>query len=153
MLFLSEKRIIVLLPLLQTKLYAPPVQTHCAPAGFGKPTLVSEWTTQADHPVAWLALDADDNDPLRFLHYLIAALQSCQPSLGENALLLLAAPQPPPPKAILTLLLNDLNALAVPLTLVLDDYHVITFGLWTKSRVLNGLDNMFTREGDMVKAE
>jgi LuxR family transcriptional regulator, maltose regulon positive regulatory protein len=136
------------LPLLQTKLYAPPLRLHlvprnhlldrlrnnaarpltlvCAPAGFGKSTLVSAWIAQSDQPVAWLALDDDDNDPTRFLTYLIAALQTRQAQLGETALALLAAPQAPPAKTLLTLLLNDLGLLTAPLTLVLDDYHVIT---------------------------
>jgi ATP/maltotriose-dependent transcriptional regulator MalT len=38
---------------------------------------------------------------------------------------LLAAPQAPPPSAVLTILLNELNADVAPLLLVLDDYHLI----------------------------
>ena len=136
------------LQLLQTKLYAPMPRLHlvrrerlvdrllsqgkrpltliAAPAGFGKTTLVSEWIVQDDQKVAWLSLDNDDNDPARFLTYLIAALQTCQAAMGETALTALAAPQAPPAKALLTLLINELGTLAAPLTLVLDDYHVIT---------------------------
>ena len=136
------------MPLLQTKLYAPPPrpplvqrgyllgrlrkQVACpltlvsAPAGFGKSTLVSAWIAQSEQPAAWFALDEDDNDPTRFLTYLIAALQTCQPNLGETALALLAVPQALPVKTILTLLLNELGTLLAPLTLVLDDYHLIT---------------------------
>jgi LuxR family maltose regulon positive regulatory protein len=113
-----------------------PLLLIVAPAGFGKTTLVSEWlqALPAGSPgapafinpqVAWLSLDEDDNDPIRFLHYLIAALQTRQPSLGEVALSWLAAPQTPPLRAILTPLLNDLGALTTPLALVLDDYHLI----------------------------
>ena len=52
-----------------------------APAGFGKSTLVSEWvqTVRDAIPtvaVAWLSLDEGDNDPARFLAYLIAALRT-----------------------------------------------------------------------------
>jgi LuxR family maltose regulon positive regulatory protein len=135
-------------PLLQTKLYAPPVRAQlihrraltakfsvegarpltlvAAPAGFGKTTLVSQWLAQADQPVAWLSLDDDDNDPARFLTYLIAALQTAQPHLGASVLSLLAAPQPPPLKALLTWLLDELGTLSTPLTLILDDYHFIS---------------------------
>lgn len=136
------------LPILQTKLFVPrlranlvsrtgltarlmadrlsPLTLVSAPAGFGKTTLVSQWIAQADCPTAWLALDEEDNDPTRFLIYLITALQSRAPALGVSALALLSAPQPPASKATLTLLLNDLATHAAPLVLILDDYHLIT---------------------------
>jgi LuxR family transcriptional regulator, maltose regulon positive regulatory protein len=156
------------IPLLQTKLYAPPPRPHlvprdhlldrlrnqdthpltlvCAPAGFGKTTLVSTWINasaeygvrnaesshtpnsalRTPHSIAWLSLDEDDNDPTRFLTYVIVALQRCQAAIGETALALLATPQAPPIKTILTLLINELGTLTAPLTLVLDDYHVIS---------------------------
>ncbi len=136
------------LPLLQTKLYTPPLRPQLvqrdsllarlhasahypltlvsAPAGFGKTTLVSTWASQSQHPVAWLSLGDDDNDPLHYFTYLIAALQTCHAGLGETILTLIAAPQPPPLNALLTLLLNELIVLPTPLTLVLDDYHLIT---------------------------
>ena len=47
-----------------------------APAGFGKTTLVSEWVADCKRPTAWLSLDEGDNDPTRFLTYLVAALQT-----------------------------------------------------------------------------
>jgi LuxR family maltose regulon positive regulatory protein len=47
-----------------------------APAGFGKTTLVSEWVAGCGRPIAWLSLDDGDNDPTRFLTYLVAALQT-----------------------------------------------------------------------------
>ncbi len=107
-----------------------------APAGFGKTTLVSEWCAalrarEADGrpvPVAYVSLDAGDNDPTRFLTYLIAALQGFAPGLGDSALALLRSPQPTPREAILTVLLNDLAALetASPVTVVLDDYHLLS---------------------------
>lgn len=104
-----------------------------APAGFGKTTLVTAWLAQiAAHPsqfsgarVAWLSLDENDNDPIRFLTYLTAALQTAVPGLGEMAVPLLRSSQPPAAEAILTLLLNDIGRNDQPLILVLDDYHVI----------------------------
>ena len=47
-----------------------------APAGFGKTTLLSAWTANCGRPVAWLSLDERDNDPARFLAYLVAALRT-----------------------------------------------------------------------------
>jgi LuxR family maltose regulon positive regulatory protein len=121
-----------------------------APAGFGKTTLLSEWVSQNDergmmndnsdrqivHPssfilhrsnVAWLSLDQEDNDLARFLTYLIAALQTIESSLGEEALSLLqmAQPRPPPAESILTAVINQVAARPQPSVLILDDYHVI----------------------------
>jgi LuxR family maltose regulon positive regulatory protein len=96
-----------------------------APAGFGKTTLVSEWLIGGERPVAWLSLDEEDNDPLRFLTYLIAALQTITPTLGTGVLRVLQSPQPPSTEAILTILLNEIATIPNDFVLVLDDYHGI----------------------------
>jgi LuxR family transcriptional regulator, maltose regulon positive regulatory protein len=102
-----------------------------APAGFGKTTLLTQWlaagpAAPADQRLAaWLSLDRGDNDPASFWTYLIAALRTAAPGVGENALALLQAPGPPPVAAVLTALLNDLSAIASDIVLVLDDYHAI----------------------------
>ncbi|HVL22432.1 MAG TPA: AAA family ATPase, partial [Thermomicrobiales bacterium] len=96
-----------------------------APAGFGKSTLVSEWIADGDRPVAWLSLDEADNDPPRFLAYLIAALQTVAPTLGGGLTGALQSSQPPPTESILTALLNEIAVLPDPIVLVLDDYHLI----------------------------
>ena len=138
-------------PILATKLYIPPpppkvvVRTRLlerldeglsegskltlisAPAGFGKTTLVSEWVDSGRMPAAWLSLDEGDSDPTRFLIYLVAALRTVAPKLGEGALNILhdMQSQPPPTEAILTALLNEIMTIPDPFLLVLDDYHVI----------------------------
>jgi LuxR family transcriptional regulator, maltose regulon positive regulatory protein len=102
-----------------------------APAGFGKTTLLTEWlaagpAAPADERLAaWLSLDRSDNDPVSFWTYVIAALRTVAPGVGESALTLLQAPQPPPVETALTTLLNDLGAVSGDIVLVLDDYHVI----------------------------
>ena len=134
-------------PLLLTKLYAPPPRPkivlrprlierlnegmHCkltlisASAGFGKTTLVSEWIASCGRPVAWLSLDEGDNDPSRFLSYIVAALQTIKAEIGAGLLGALQSPQPPPPEMILTALLNEITTVPDNFVLVLDDYHVI----------------------------
>jgi LuxR family maltose regulon positive regulatory protein len=98
-----------------------------APAGFGKTTLLTQWLVQSGIPIAWLSLEVEDNEPIRFLSYLIAALQTLDKNLGTAALSLLRAPQPPPLQVVLALLMNDLsNYQGEECVLVLDDYHVIT---------------------------
>src|SRR5665647_821001 len=57
-----------------------------ASAGFGKTTLVSEWVAGCERPVAWLSLDEGDNDPNRFLIYLVAALQTIAANIGARVL-------------------------------------------------------------------
>lgn len=96
-----------------------------APAGFGKTTLTAEWVAQSPRRVTWLSLDKDDNDPLRFWTYFIAALDKMEKNLGNNALTLLQSPQPPPSTSILTPLINDLVAFRGEFSLVLDDFHLI----------------------------
>ena len=105
-----------------------------APAGFGKTTLIADWLSQltihkaiADCPqFCWLSLDEFDNDPVRFLSYLIAALQTAVPDIAQTAVNLLQSPEPPAAEAILTLLINDVSQNDQPIILVLEDYHVIT---------------------------
>jgi LuxR family maltose regulon positive regulatory protein len=102
-----------------------------APAGFGKTTLLTEWLAAGpaapgnERLAAWLSLDRGDNDPVSFWTYVIAALRTVASGVGESALALLQAPQPPPIETVLTVLLNDLGAIAADIVLVLDDYHVI----------------------------
>ncbi len=57
----------------------------CAPAGFGKTALLADWVRSGDHRVAWLSLDAADNDPVRFWRHVIAALDRARPGIGERA--------------------------------------------------------------------
>jgi LuxR family transcriptional regulator, maltose regulon positive regulatory protein len=134
-------------PILATKLYIPRLRPNVvrrprllerlneglhrkltlisAPAGFGKTTLVSEWVEGIEQPAAWLSLDEGDNDPARFLTYLVAALQTIAAPIGEGVLGVLQSPQPPPTEAILTALLNDITTIKDHFVLVFDDYHVI----------------------------
>jgi LuxR family maltose regulon positive regulatory protein len=96
-----------------------------APAGFGKTMLLSEWVAGCQRPAAWLSLDEGDNDPTRFLAYLIAALQTVGADIGESVLGALQSPQPPQTESIMTLLLNEITTIPDDFVLVLDDYHTV----------------------------
>lgn len=135
-------------PLLETKLHAPrprrgmvgrprltdPMSTSdlptltlvSAPAGFGKTTLLAEWLDRSrdGRAIAWLAVDARDNDPVRFWTYLIAAMERAAPGLGHSAMSLLQDAQPL--ESVVSALLNELVVRPDELTLVIDDHHVIT---------------------------
>lgn len=122
-----------------------------APAGFGKTSLVSQWLDRkadvvgsssgagaegsgagergsfsASLPVAWVSLDAGDNDPVRFWRYVLIACQVFRPDLGSAGLELLRALRQPPFEAMLTSFMNELTELPGSHILVLEDYHVIT---------------------------
>jgi LuxR family transcriptional regulator, maltose regulon positive regulatory protein len=105
-----------------------------APAGYGKSTLVGEWITKiSDVKIGWLSLDDGDNDPARFLNYLITAIQKAEPGTGERALAMLYSPRTASTKALsaetlLDILVNDLVQIPEPIVLVLEDYHVIQTG-------------------------
>ncbi len=94
----------------------------CAPAGYGKTTLVCEWLHTAGLNAGWLSLEEGDNDPARFMAYLVAAVQQ---ALSEKPLSLVQIPPGAPPTAYLTLLINALAGLNTPVILALDDYHSI----------------------------
>lgn len=96
-----------------------------APAGYGKTTLMREWTKQARTPVAWLILDETDNDPVRFWSYVIAALQTIHTSIGQRILPLLQTTVSRPLEVLLASLINDLAFVSQSFTFILDDYHCI----------------------------
>jgi LuxR family transcriptional regulator, maltose regulon positive regulatory protein len=99
----------------------------CAPAGWGKTMLLSEWHEAEDEsrPFAWVSLDASDADPVRFWGYLVGALRTVEPDLGASALAALPLAGPALQDAVVAPLVNELAALSRPLVLVLDDYHLV----------------------------
>jgi LuxR family maltose regulon positive regulatory protein len=104
----------------------PALTLVSAPAGFGKTTLLGEWFGESDgddRSTAWLSLDARDNDPAVFWSYVVAALQTVAPAVGETAMSLLHSSQSL--ESVVAALLNDLGEVTSDVVLVLDDYHVI----------------------------
>ncbi len=103
-----------------------------APAGYGKTNLASEWTHSlqsedtANNRITWLSLEEADSEPIRFLSYVIAALQQVAPEIGVGALSLFEMAQSPPINTVLNELINDIAGLDYHIMLVLDDYHVIS---------------------------
>jgi LuxR family maltose regulon positive regulatory protein len=100
-----------------------------APAGFGKTTLVSEWIRDYGRPIAWLSLDKNDNDPSRFLIYLIAALQRIDPQIGVDVQAALEESPSPHFEILLTWLIREMERLPDKSIIVLDDYHLIDSNL------------------------
>ena len=96
-----------------------------APAGFGKTTLLADWALGSAMPVAWLSVDEGDNDPARFMLYVVAALRKLEPGIGENASALLCSPEAGPTELILATLINELDEISYDFALVLDDYNLL----------------------------
>ncbi len=133
--------------LLKTKFYVPPIRSNqiarprlinlinggleralilvSAPAGYGKTTLVSSWLRETKIPSAWLSLDSSDNDPNRFLQYLLAALLPIAPGIGNDLPGMLQGIQPTQFENVINQLANELTSVSNPFVLVLDDFHVI----------------------------
>lgn len=103
-----------------------------AHAGSGKTMLVRQWiydcinNKHTSPSFAWVTLDPDDNDPLRFWRYLITACQIFHPGIGPSTLPLLnSAFAPRSLEVVITTFLNELALISSGI-LVLDSYHVIT---------------------------
>ena len=145
-------------PLLATKLFPPPYRYNlvprprltqkldaglqsgrkitlvCAPAGFGKTTLVVEWLARiksgqasgaAGYPFCWVSMDGGDNELSIFLRYLLAALQTIQKDIGQATAELLDSGRQLSHESLLPPLLNDLLSVTTPFILAIDDYHTI----------------------------
>jgi len=102
-----------------------------APAGYGKTSLITSWLNSFTESTRyiWLSLEKNDNEPARFLSYWAAAWNRISDFDLEIMLELLDAPQLPPFQNILDEIINALARLEEPVTLVLDDYHIITNSL------------------------
>lgn len=95
-----------------------------APAGFGKTTLLSQWAMAHSDTTAWLSLDPAKNDPVIFFAYLVSAIRDVDPRRTAITLddIQEAGEQIGP---LVARLLNDIHQTSQPLTIILDDYHLI----------------------------
>ena len=145
----TESSFLMLIPILTTKLHIPSPPADLvprarlieqldagvrqkfilisAPAGFGKTALVAEWVVQqmGKSLISWVHLEEHDNEIVRFLTYIIAALQTHDQEFGDAALAGLRSVPPVPVEATLGSLINEIDSIEMHLTLILDDYHQI----------------------------
>ncbi|MBW2713894.1 MAG: AAA family ATPase [Deltaproteobacteria bacterium] len=97
------------------------------PAGAGKSTLLSQWLEELKLPSVWLSLDEADNDPKRFLSYLVEGLRQVAPDVGSGGDALLdSAEELVLATALEQLVLLPLSDKPVDFLLVLDDLHLIS---------------------------
>ena len=130
--------------LLQTKLYIPPIRREyvprsrlnamldtgltckltllSAPAGYGKTSLLSDWSSRLHIPCIWLSLDRYDNDFFRFLEYLFTSLRKSGIEIKTQPLTQ-AHPNGILDPSVLVSLINDIASFDAGFVLILDDYH------------------------------
>ena len=94
-------------------------------AGWGKSSVLAEWSAADPRAFAWLALDRGDNDPVRFFMYAIEALHTVADSVGERSASILRTPGVDIVDQVLPVLINELDALPERSVFVLEDYHAI----------------------------
>src|SRR5262249_50573227 len=117
-------------------LLVPPVGSEArlilvsAPPGFGKSTLLAQWSSARDETRAfgWVSLERGDNDPVRFWSYVLRALEPCAPGGTDLLQRFHNAPGNALSELLLPALVDELETARRPAVLVLDDYHVITNG-------------------------
>jgi LuxR family maltose regulon positive regulatory protein len=122
---IRRERLLVLIDQVQAK----GLTVIRAAAGFGKTSLAGAWAgdlQRAGHCVAWLSLDADDDEPTRFLFHVAHVLRRACSGLGDPAIGLLQEIFLARPKTIVATLINDLTEIDDEVYLFLDDYHVVT---------------------------
>ncbi|HVP21018.1 MAG TPA: LuxR C-terminal-related transcriptional regulator [Anaerolineaceae bacterium] len=108
-----------------------PLTLLCAPAGYGKTNLLVEWARGTKYRVVWLTFDSSDNIQGRPFRYLIGALQTLEPHLGEEALDFLesiigsGAITGSAVEIGLTQLINEISALPKEMVLVVDDFQAL----------------------------
>jgi LuxR family maltose regulon positive regulatory protein len=114
---------------LQSRLQASLQAKLCllsAPAGFGKTTLLAQWTAVGAGRVAWVSVDEGDNDPARFWMYVVEAFRTVESAVGGAAMATLQRTGADLHRVVLPGLLNELSTVGAPVVLVLDDYHLVT---------------------------
>ena len=98
-----------------------------APAGYGKTTLIAQWLASlTGRRSAFVALDADDLDPVRLWTHIVTALQRAGCVFADTPTRLVAASGTDLIKQLLPTVVNAVAGLGQPLVLVLDDYHFVT---------------------------
>ncbi len=134
-------------PLLETKMYIPPFKENSvcrtslikkintgiekkltlisAPAGYGKTTLLSEWTQQCEMLISWISLCENDNNLVCFIESLITALRCVDKNIGAGSMMMLQSSKSLPIEFVASNLINEIAHFTESFTLVLDDYHSI----------------------------
>ncbi|MTI69704.1 MAG: tetratricopeptide repeat protein [Firmicutes bacterium] len=97
----------------------------CAPAGYGKSSIVLEWLDESNISNTWFSIDERDNDIIRFITYFYHALKKIDPDIGDGIKTLLDTPKVYNNDVLITTLINELYKIKAPFIFILDDFHVV----------------------------
>jgi LuxR family maltose regulon positive regulatory protein len=121
-----------------------PVTVVTGPVGAGKTMALALWAAAEPGPVAWVCLDEYNSRPGAFWSYVVAALQ--RSGVAVSGVLPGASRRRPTENLFLLRLASALAAQDPPVTLVLDDLHLIT-----EPKILNGLDFLIRSVGSSLR--
>lgn len=99
-----------------------------APAGYGKTSLLVDFTHHTQVPVCWYALDPLDSDPKRFIAHFISSIRSKFHSFGESSLAALSELDQDKMNLdpVISAIVNDAyEHISEHFIFVLDDYHLV----------------------------
>ena len=103
-----------------------------APAGYGKTSLLIDLAANSDLPVCWLSLDSLDQEPQRFLAYIISSIRQSFPDFGKEstaALKSLASFEKDSERLLIALTNEITSRIHEHFLLILDDYHMVDSAL------------------------
>jgi LuxR family maltose regulon positive regulatory protein len=101
-----------------------PIVSVVAPAGYGKTTLLSQWTERNRQAFVWVSVDEADNDAKVLLSYVAAGLDAVEP-VDERVFDALASPGSSVPGWVVPRLGSAFSSMTSPVVLVLDDVHML----------------------------
>jgi LuxR family maltose regulon positive regulatory protein len=117
-----------------------------APAGYGKTSLLIDFSSQVELPVCWYALDDLDNDPLRFLSHFVASIEHKFPAFGEQSNAALqnssASSEGLEPERLAANIANDVfENIREHFLIILDDYHLLN-----ENSIIDSFINRFIQD-------
>src|SRR5258706_374532 len=97
-----------------------------APGGYGKTTLLIEWSRCTTKPVSWISVNKEDNDLKCFYSSLLISLKKQNRKYGPSLQHLLRVVETTPTELLLPLIIDVFACIEDDFVLILDDYHEIT---------------------------
>ena len=102
------------------------VQVVCAPAGYGKTALLTEFAAEVGPRLCWYSFSPEDRDPASFLRYCVHSVNAIDPSFGASIISFLRGDANPDQNSLVGLFTTALHSeLSGRLVFAFDDVHWI----------------------------